>query len=699
MRRRKTNINTTSFNKTEYAEAEVIDKITLWALRIILKAGGKKEFVRIKYNDFSSDVAAGFLGLEEYIIDDELNKSEVYQILEKKLEILEKQKTFGKIATLENNINRLRDVLNLSEIECLVLEFFVMHANYDLIEIFTDMLGSSLNTNQTLQALSIILAVPLQDIKKVFDSGSTFSKSALLSIYRKNTCYLKNKFEFISDAFSDYMISKDVKIDKLLKEVLQECNNSKLSLEDYNHIKKDTEILVSYMTNAIKSRQKGVNILLYGLPGVGKTELAKVLAQSIEAQLYEVSYCNEDDEAIDGSKRLKSYKVAQNLLTDNNTILMYDEAEDIFDISVGFFGTKRQKDKAWINRMLETNPIPTIWITNNIDAIDGAIVRRFDLSIEIPIPKKSQRLKIIKDYCDDLIDEKTITKLASNENIAPAVISQAKKVISTIEIENKSEAFEHILNNTLKAQGYEEIEKVDTNLLPSTYNPKYINTTCDMSRLMLGIKENQNARICLYGPAGTGKSAYGKYLADALEKPLIIKKGSDLLSMWVGGTEKNIARAFEEAKDEKAVLVFDEVDGFLADRSSASKNWEITQVNEMLVQMESFDGIFVATTNLMDNLDKASLRRFDMKLEFSYLSAIQAWDLFVSECKALGVRISKSIQKDIKDISYLTPGDFASIKRQHRFNKIKNCEDFYQRLLEEVAIKNASSIKKVGFIK
>ncbi|SFV60837.1 ATPase, AAA family [hydrothermal vent metagenome] len=89
--------------------------------------------------------------------------------------------------------------------------------------------------------------------------------------------------------------------------------------------------------------------------------------------------------------------------------------------------------------------------------------------------------------------------------------------------------------------------------------------------------------------------------------------------MWVGGTEKNIANAFREAKEEKAVLVFDEVDSFLADRTGAKQSWEVTQVNEMLVQMENFDGIFIATTNLMDNLDRASLRRFDLKLEFSYL--------------------------------------------------------------------------------
>jgi len=88
------------------------------------------------------------------------------------------------------------------------------------------------------------------------------------------------------------------------------------------------------------------------------------------------------------------------------------------------------------------------------------------------------------------------------------------------------------------------------------------------------------------------KSAFGKWIANLLDAPLIIKKGSDLLSMWVGGTEKNIANAFEEAERENAVLVFDEVDSFLQDRREANRSWEITQINELLTQMEGFEGGF-----------------------------------------------------------------------------------------------------------
>ena len=215
-----------------------------------------------------------------------------------------------------------------------------------------------------------------------------------------------------------------------------------------------------------------------------------------------------------------------------------------------------------------------------------------------------------------------------------------------------------------------------------------------------GIKNTPNARICLYGVPGTGKSAFGKWIAQYTDKPFVLKKGSDLISMWVGGTEKNIANAFREAKEEGAVLVFDEVDSFLQDRRGAKNSWEVTQVNEMLVQMENFDGIFIATTNLMSGLDQASLRRFDMKLEFGYLKAKQAWKLFVDECKGLDITIEdkQQVKDRIKTFTQLAPGDFAAVRRQNRFRPVKSTDLFLERLQEELSLKEGSGDVKMGFL-
>lgn len=110
---------------------------------------------------------------------------------------------------------------------------------------------------------------------------------------------------------------------------------------------------------------------------------------------------------------------------------------------------------------------------------------------------------------------------------------------------------------------------------------------------------------------------------------------------------------------------------FVDERNNAMTNWELSQVNEMLTQMENFDGIFIATTNLMDNLDRASLRIFDLKLEFKYLKPEQAWKLFKIECENIGINISDNLKNIVKSISNLTPGDFAAVIRQHRFSLLK----------------------------
>ena len=101
-------------------------------------------------------------------------------------------------------------------------------------------------------------------------------------------------------------------------------------------------------------------------------------------------------------------------------------------------------------------------------------------------------------------------------------------------------------------------------------------------------------------------------------KKLLVKRASDILSPYVGEAEMNIAKIFEQAKRDNAVLLLDEADSFLMDRKRANHSWEVTQVNELLTQMEVFEGIFVCSTNLMDNLDEASIRRFDLKIKIDY---------------------------------------------------------------------------------
>ena len=665
-----------------YVDSEIYELTTLWTLRAIFNLGGERELLRSGYDD-----VLDFLGIKS-----KEPKEEEIQNLKNRLEILEKSQISCELKDLEHNLNLLQKNLGLNSTERDILRFVAIMYNYEVISNACSLLGD-LNNIQATKAISKILNLRFGDVQKAFRKDGIFAKTSIVKL-ENNVHNLKFKIDVINNNFMCDLFVKCESMDEIFESAIKPCSKTNLTTKNYPHIKEDVKILLSFLKNAVSKKQKGVNVLLYGSAGTGKTELSKVIASELNLKLYEVAYDDEYGYATE-DRRLRSYCLAQNVLSAESNLLMYDEAEDIFNTNND---EKRQYGKAFINRSLETNELPTIWITNNIYCMDEAVVRRFNLAIEIGIPTEDVRAKIIKKYSENLIDSKLVKKLAKNDFIAPALISNASVVVSNLNTKDKNKAFERVINNTLKAQGYEEIRDYNPrDDLPSSYDPNFVNSDCDLNELIQGIKESKSARICLYGVPGTGKSAYAKFIAKSLKKPIIIKKGSNLLSMFVGGTEKNIALAFKEAKEKHAVLVFDEVDSFLQDRGMATRSWEVTQVNEMLVQMESFDGIFIATTNLIDNLDKACLRRFDLKLEFGYLLPEQSQNLFKKDCTLLKVKFDENAAKKVSNLGLLTPGDFASVRRQAKFRPIKNGDDFCHRLELEVALKNEEKSAKIGF--
>ncbi|PHR54402.1 MAG: AAA family ATPase [Arcobacter sp.] len=690
--------------KTYYVDEMAKEQISFWSLSILLDLNGHREFID-KDGDLNDTNLSYFLDLDDYAEDKmKYERKDVVTFLNNSLNNVLEQETFSMPDILSNNLEKIQDMLQLSPVERDILIFTIYIHYYEVFDSAGDTLGHDLASDRIEHILSVVLGYSKSDVKYAFSPKSRLSQSGLVVMDRSGTQSLMRKLDVLSDEFIDKMMTLDDEIEEMIKELVKKCEPTLLDMNDFTHLKTSLNLMLPYLTQAIQTKQKGVNILLYGVPGTGKTELTKAIAAELQTKIYEVSYSDENDEPIEGSKRLKAYKLAQSFFAQKKLLLMFDEVEDVFsnDGDMLFFTPKRQKNKAWINRMLETNAIPTIWITNDVKSIDKAIVRRFDMSIEVPIPPKDKRQEIIKNYSAGLLSKEAIIKIAQDEHIAPALISRAAKVVQNVKnsTEDTSKAFEQVLNNTLKAQGYTQIKEQSEFSLPKSYDPSLNNTNLDLRKLAEGIKQNPSARLCFYGVPGTGKSAFGKWLAQELDKPFLLKKGSDLISMWVGGTEKNIANAFEEAKNEDAILVFDEVDSFLQDRRTAKQSWEVTQVNEMLVQMENYNGIFIATTNLMEGLDQASLRRFDLKLEFGYLKKEQALELFLNEAKHLKLRKpSVKVQQELQKIKNLAPGDFAAISRQNRFNPICNAMDLVERLKEECAIKDSeNNVNVMGFI-
>jgi len=255
-----------------------------------------------------------------------------------------------------------------------------------------------------------------------------------------------------------------------------------------------------------------------------------------------------------------------------------------------------------------------------------------------------------------------------------------------------------LVENTLEAQGQPPISPVGFQDLPAFYTPGYINCPVDLLAMAEALKGHPVARMCFYGAPGTGKTAYGQWLARYLDLPVLIKRGSDLISPFIGMTEKLIAETFQRAAREGVVLIMDEVDSLVQDRRNARYGWEISQVNEMLTQMECYQGIMIATTNLMDGLDQASLRRFDIKLRFDYLRPGQAWALFRHHARQLGLtEPDQKLEQALARIEVLTPGDFSAVSRKAQFLKPASPGDLIDMLQGECEMKEDGRRRSIGF--
>jgi SpoVK/Ycf46/Vps4 family AAA+-type ATPase len=196
--------------------------------------------------------------------------------------------------------------------------------------------------------------------------------------------------------------------------------------------------------------------------------------------------------------------------------------------------------------------------------------------------------------------------------------------------------------------------------------------------------------LCLSGPPGTGKSAFARYLAERMQMPVLERRASDLLDRYVGGSERNIADAFAEARNTSAFLAFDEADLLLGARDGATHRWEISQVNEMLTWMENHPLPFACTTNLVEQLDPATARRFSLKIGFLPLSAQQREACF-----------HRLFQSDppsgLWALDQLTPGDFVVVAKRSKLLGINHPEAILIELRREQASK-PNTRNPIGFL-
>lgn len=710
----------------------------VWVLRVFCQLAKPSAYSkRSRLSDLIEDVLEP-LGLSfEY--DNKLDLKLLAKSLRKTLKQDEARLARAGNSELARNIARLGKILSLSEVEKTLLGFFTqMSISKQLQEICDDRIVGSMNGKTLPRCLAAILDLPQRDIAKSLSNNAPLLKSGIIEIGRRHRSaeFELNDLE-VTAHLATALLDRHNSEQDLLAALFRRSPAATLTKNDFPHAEKEFALARDYLETARKSNSRGVNILIYGMPGTGKTEMARAVCDELGLNLYETPIEDEDSDPMKGDERIRSCMLAQCLLARRgDTVLLFDEIEDVFPESFrslaffffgGLHGARDNGKKAWTNHLLENNPIPTFWVSNKAGQIDPAFIRRFDVVLRLHPPGPKVRRRMLDSMLDGVeVSETWLDRMATNRDLTPAHIARAAKVVKALSESEKPKqrgkrsakkgqtarhavlskatpesVLETLFTNTLEAQG-RRLNPMTPAPMLTAYDPDLLNADADLSALAQGIVANPKGRLCFYGPPGTGKTAFAHHLASCMGNPIIVRQMADLLSCFVGETEQNIAAMFHEAKRERAVLLLDEADGLLGERGGASHSWEITQTNQVLTSMENFDGVFIASTNLMKHLDQASLRRFDFKIAFSYLKPSQTWEMFRQTLKKQGLKLSAkeadSMQQRLRRIDNLTPGDFNTVLRKQRLlGGFSTARQLLAALEQEAKLKPGAN-KTIGFV-
>ena len=627
---------------------------------------------------------------------------------------LKKQSTL-----VEKNIDALSRLLQLNRAERALLLYGTL-ARYqrDLRTILVEVKVN--NAPEAYAAIAEVAGVSATEVGEALRAGSRLERIGLVEnlISEHNITDLADLMK-VSEKLPPVLMREYRDQSELMAVFTRPAIKSTLSMHDFSFVEDDAQVLVSLLRNAVARKEPGVNILLYGPPGTGKTELARVVAQVAGLDLFEVEYADRDGNSLSGRDRYRSLQIAQVFLKGSvQAALLFDEVEDVFPpISTEAAQLMARADqiaapssgsvsgKAWVNQILESNTVPTLWVTNRIEQIDPAFRRRFAYHLELKSPPPGAREGLVRKTLEGVpVSDAFVGKLSERKGLTPAQIRTAVRFAGLARTADGDiePLIERQLRNADKALGRHSDERAAMPTVTS-YDLDMLNVESrfEIARIVQALKTRGHGSLCFYGAPGTGKTALAEHIARTLDKPLMVKRASDLMSKFVGETEQQMAAMFREAEAEKAVLLLDEADSFLQDRRGAQRTYEVTEVNEMLQGMERHRGVFICTTNLMDRVDQAALRRFSFKLKFMPLLPAQRERMFVVEALDGNVAaLDDPLRARLHRLEQLCPGDFAAVRRQvDILSAVFTPAEFMEQLEAEHRIKpEVRESRGIGFV-
>lgn len=691
-------------NQKKVSEAEVYQTtMQIWVLRILLDLNGYRR-VGVPFRIDADDLVA-FLELD-LGSDEEPEDGFVPIRLATRLRNLETKQSDVE-GIFSDNVKGMSRSLALSPVEGKVLEFLLLLHRFEVLGDVSDLIGSDLILGDLVESLAVILDIPKSDIHEAIRPGSMLFSSGLIRMY-PGPNNMRGKLQVLNRLIDAVSVCHEQPLG-ILAQFLDQSPLPQLKPGDFEDYRADYNLLKGYLIGALQKGLTGCNILIHGMHGVGKTQLVRTLCDEVGADLYEVSAHDRNKEPLSRGERLSVFQLSQKMLVkQTNKVLLFDEIEDVFpDTGLPWLADVQGSNahKSWFNQQLETNKLPVFWLANDVNQLNTAYIRRFDIVMELRPMRAKARSRLIKQAFlrAGVKPRPWINQAAENKYLSPALIENITRVMAqTSHKEDEAEVaiFEKLANGTLNAMGFPQLNLTE-HTPKLTYKVNLLNVDIDLEVLLKGLMKNREGRLLCYGPPGTGKTAFARYMAKDLDMPLLQFRASDILGPYVGMTEQKLAGAFRQAKEEGAVMLLDEIDSLLHSRDNANHSWEVTQVNELLMQMENYQGILIACTNHKGTLDRAAARRFDLKIKFGYLEPERAWDFFQMVLKShehIPMLNKQAVKARIHKLKQLTPGDFQTTTRKLSLTNGGVTElGLIEGLEDEVRTRSLSQSREIGF--
>ncbi len=468
--------------------------------------------------------------------------------------------------------------------------------------------------------------------------------------------------------------------EEMLRWLMPDPEAGTLLWDDFEHIDPLRGVALKVLAT-----KEPVSILLFGEPGTGKTEFARTLAAEAGSGAIFAGLADDFGNEPERSERLDHLMVLRAMCRHRrNRVIVVDEADDVLMMS-----ERKGSSKQWINRLVENPQVTTIWIVNQRSRIDPAILRRMTLAIGFDRPRFSVRERVVKRSAEAASVSLSPAELRDIASLKapPAVVASGLKAAQLAS--GGADVAKTAIHSVMRVLGQSCAPDSPGG---SVYDPQLSRADTDLARLteQLANSPDRGWSLLLSGPSGTGKSAFARHLAEAMGIEVEERRCSDLMSPYVGETEQNIAEAFARAAERGAMLLIDEADSFLYRREAGQRSWEVSQVNEMLVQLEHLRTPFVATTNLADNLDAATQRRFTMRATFRSMTTDQARKLFQAHFGQVW-----PAERPVHEGQ--TPGDFAVVAHRARLLSEREPAVLLRWLREEIEARGNLSRGVMGF--